>query len=124
MKKAARRILATAFGKGRMHDFALFKQSQLPLQEETECLCDSGYTGIDKQHEKARTPHKKSKHHPLTPEQKRHNRELARERLVAEHVINWLKRFRILCGPYRNRRQRFGLRFNLIAAIYNAHLDL
>lgn len=46
------------------------------------------------------------------------------ERIVAEHVMRWLKRFRILAGPYRNRRKRFGLRFNLIAALYNAHLHL
>ncbi|MGF1589969.1 MAG: IS5/IS1182 family transposase, partial [Pleurocapsa sp.] len=26
--------------------------------------------------------------------------------------------------PYRNRRRRFGLRFNLIAGLYNRGLDL
>ncbi len=35
-----------------------------------------------------------------------------------------LKVFRILAQPYRNRRRRFGLRFNLIAALYNRGLDL
>jgi hypothetical protein len=29
-----------------------------------------------------------------------------------------------LSERYRNRRKRFGLRFNLIAAIYNMELDL
>ena len=33
-----------------------------------------------------------------------------------------LKIFRILSERYRNRRKRFGLRFNLIAAIYNMEL--
>jgi hypothetical protein len=107
-----------------VHDFALFKHSALPLQKETWCLGDSGYQGIQKQHENTRTPHKKSKHHPLTPEQKAENKALARERLDVEHIIGWLKRFRILCGPYRNRRKRLALRFNLIAALYNAHRDL
>ncbi len=124
MQKSNRRIVATTFCPGSVHDFALFKQSDLPLQEATCCLGDSGYTGLQKQHENARTPHKKSKHHPLTLEQQQENKALARERLDVEHVIGWLKRFRILCGPYRNRRKRLGLRFNLIAALYNAHLDL
>ncbi len=117
-------MLATAFAKGKMHDFALFKASRLPLHKDTCCTGDSGYQGMDKQHDNSCTPHKKSKHHPLSRQQKQANRQLARERIVAEHVIRWLKRFRILAGPYRNRRKRFGLRFNLIAALYNAHLNL
>jgi IS5 family transposase len=120
-------LLTTAFGTGMMHDFALFKNSALPLQQFTCCMGDSGYKGIDKLHGNSGTsctPHKKSKHHPLSLEQKQENKELARERIVAEHVIRWLKRFRLLAGPYRNRRKRFGLRFNLIAALYNLHLDL
>lgn len=36
-----------------------------------------------------------------------------------ENVIGSLKRFKILSDRYRNRRKRFGLRFNLIAGIYN-----
>ncbi|MEJ6485435.1 IS5/IS1182 family transposase, partial [Nostoc punctiforme UO1] len=32
--------------------------------------------------------------------------------------------FRILSSRYRNRRKRFGLRFNLIAGIYNYELSL
>jgi hypothetical protein len=80
--------------------------------------------GAANQHENSRTPYKKSKRHPLTREQKQANKSLSQERLLVEHVIGWLKRFRLLCGPYRNRRKRLGLRFNLIAALYNAHLDL
>jgi len=34
-----------------------------------------------------------------------------------------LKVFRILSERYRNRRRRFGLRFNLIAALYNHELN-
>ncbi|MDE3017316.1 MAG: IS5/IS1182 family transposase, partial [Pseudomonadota bacterium] len=41
-----------------------------------------------------------------------------------ENVIRFLKRFHILTDRYRNRRKRFGLRFNLIAAIYNQELKL
>ena len=117
-------VLATAFSVGKTHDFALFKKSALPLQQATWCLADSGYKGIDKHQETRCTPYKKSKNRPLTPQQKQFNRALSRERIRAEHVIRWLKRFRILAGPYRNRRKRFALRFNLIAAIYNAHRDL
>jgi len=49
---------------------------------------------------------------------------LAKQRIFVEHVIRCLKVFRILAHPYRNRRRRFGLRFNLIAALYNRGLEL
>ena len=37
-------------------------------------------------------------------------------------LIRCLKVFHILSERYRNRRRRFGLRFNLIAGLYNYEL--
>ncbi|SPM46075.1 IS5 family transposase ISOt6 [Orientia tsutsugamushi] len=39
-----------------------------------------------------------------------------------EKVIGMLKRCKIIADKYRNRRKRFGLRFNLISGIYNFDL--
>lgn len=86
------------------------------------CLADAGYQGLADLHVNSQTPKKKSKLHPLTPEQKAAKRKLARQRIFVEHVIRKVKIFRILSERYRNRRKRFGLRFNLIASLYN--LDL
>jgi hypothetical protein len=58
------------------------------------------------------------------PEDKRDNRKLAKVRIKVEHIIRCLKIFRILSSRYRNRRKGFGLRVNLIAAIYNCELKL
>ena len=91
----------------------------MALHSETQCLADSGYLGLKKRHENSRLPSKRSKLHPLTDEQKADNRQLSRERFVIEHIIRSVKIFRILAERYRNRRKRFGLRFNLIAALYN-----
>jgi hypothetical protein len=41
---------------------------------------------------------------------------------MVEHVIREIKIFKIVASTYRNRRKRFGLRINLIAAIYNFEL--
>jgi len=86
------------------------------------CLADSGYQGITKRHEQSKTPKKRSKHHPLTDEEKTSNRALSRRRVLIEHIFGRLKVFKILSERYRNRRKRFALRFNLIAAIYNSEL--
>ena len=58
----------------------------------------------------------------LTTEEKSFNHALSSRRVVIEPVIGFLKRFRIISDRYRNRRKRFGLRFNLIAAIHNYEL--
>ena len=70
-------------------------------------------------HSKAELPKKKSKKHLLTKIDKANNRRLSSERVLNEKVIGMLKRFKIISDRYRNRRKRFGLRFNLIAGIYN-----
>jgi len=116
-------IIATAFGKGSTHDFRLFKESYAGMDHHILFLADTGYLGINKLHTHSQIPAKKSKLHPLTPEQKSANRELARQRIFCEHIIGRLKVFHILSDRYRNRRKRFGLRFNLIAAIYNLELQ-
>jgi len=88
-----------------------------------QCLGDSGYQGLTKLHANSQTPKKMSKHHPLTDAEKVSNRNIARRRVGCEHIIGRLKVFRILAERYRNRRRRFGLRFNLIAAICNLERD-
>ena len=116
-------IVATAFTWGSKHDFQLFKEDQTNMAEQIRILADAGYQGLGNLHANCQTPFKKSKYHPLTRKEKRKNRSLARPRIAIEHIFRQLKVFRILSERYRNRRKRFALRFNLIAAIYNRELN-
>jgi hypothetical protein len=82
-------------------------------------LTDTGYQGLQKIHAKTKMPKKKSKKHPLTKEMKKDNRLISRDRVINENIIEMIKRFKIIADKYRNRRKRFGLRFNLITGLYN-----
>jgi len=113
------RIICTYFGKGRRHDFKLFQASGIHFHPQIESLQDKGYQGIQKLHANSHLPHKKPRGGQLTPAQKLDNRALARRRVVIEQTNRCLKIVRILAERYRNRRRRFGLRCNLIAALYN-----
>ncbi len=86
-------------------------------------VVDTGYMGIKKLQPNSRVPKKRSAKRPLTSDDKRINRNIASERALNENVIGSLKRFKILSDRYRNRRKRFGLRFNLIAGIYNLEVE-
>jgi hypothetical protein len=120
--KAEKKIICTAFCNGKRHDFRLFKGSGVKFKPKTKTMTDTGYQGIQKLHATSCVPKKKTKKQPLTAEDKRANCALASERALNENVIGMLKRFRIIADKYRNRRKRFGLRFNLIAGIYNYEL--
>lgn len=85
-------------------------------------LVDKGYQGIGLLGISHLIPFKSTKKQPLILLQKQINREIGKRRISVEHVIGKLKRFKILAERYRNRRKRMGLRFNLIAAIFNMEL--
>jgi hypothetical protein len=124
INKRTKQIICTAHCRGAQHDFALYKQSGVQPEADITCLAESGYQGLNKLHSNSQTPEKKPRGQELAPEAKRRNRELARLRIVIEHVIRHLKIFRILAERYCNRRWRFSLRFNLIAGLFNFELNL
>lgn len=117
--KKTNQIICTSFANGKRHDFRLFKESKVRVKQDTVIETDTGYTGITKLHANSKLPKKKSKKNPLTKDDKACNRQISRERVLNEHIIGLLKRFKIISDRYRNRRKRFGLRFNLIAGICN-----
>ena len=121
--QGSKQILAIAHGNGRRHDFHLLKASKLRLHPKTKALVDSGFQGLQKRHAETEMPKKRSKKTPLTKDDKTRNRQISAKRVFAENVIAVLKRFKIIAERYRNRRKRFGLRFFLIAAIYNFELQ-
>jgi hypothetical protein len=112
-------VICTAFSNGKRHDFRLFKESKTRVNEKIKIGVDTGFQGIHKFHRNSEIPKKRTKKRPLTKDEKINNRKISSERVTNEHTIGFVKRFRILSEKYRNRRKRFGLRFNLIAGICN-----
>ena len=100
----------------------MFKESKFLIQTNVQILADTGYQGIQKIHQNSIIPFKRKRNEILTIEQKKFNHKLSSKRVIVENVIGFLKRFRIISDKYRNRRKRFGLRFNLIASFHNYEL--
>lgn len=120
--KKTRKIICTDFANGKKHDFRVLKESGVRFCENTNVLTDTGYLGLQKIHANTSMPKKKSKKVPLTDLDKKRNHELSSQRVLNEHIIGKLKKFKIIADKYRNRRKRFCLRFNLISGIYNFEL--
>jgi hypothetical protein len=112
-------ILVVVCGKGRMHDFTLFKQSYRGILQSIFKYADSGYQGIQKLLANSLIPYKGSKHHPLTAEQKAYNRALAKIRVKIEHVNRRCKIFRIVKETYRGKHKHYAKTWTLIAMLVN-----
>ena len=103
---------------GRDHDMTVRAQGP-PLPPHAQAYVDGGYQGLQKDHGNTEYPYKKSKHHPLTKEEKQYNRALASFRVRVEHKIRELKIFRFLKEQNRNRRKEYGIAVQIIAGIVN-----
>ena len=109
---------------GKTHDFKLFKDKFIGINKPIQILADSGYQGILDLHANSQIPIKKRKNQQLTDEEKRYNRELSRVRIVIENVNRRIKRFKIMCDRYRNKRKRHGLRMTIICGLHNMDLRI
>jgi len=56
VNQKTKEIICIAVRKGKVHDFRIWKESQIDIGEKTELLADKGYQGIKKIHDRSRTP--------------------------------------------------------------------
>ncbi len=82
-------------------------------------LEDKGYQETVRDYANSLIPYKKPKDGELSESEHNYNRALSSERICIKDVNRRLKVFKILAPRDRNRRKRYGLRFHLIAALYN-----
>jgi len=109
---------------GKTHDFKLFKDKFIGIDELIQILGDSGYQGIIKFHVNSKTPIKKRRKQELTKEEKKYNHELSKLRILIENVNRRIKRFKIMCDRYRNKRKRHGLRMTILCGLHNMDLRI
>lgn len=99
---------------GRVHDKKLYDGSGLRIPRGVPKSGDSGYQGSDLQ-----VPKRKPRNGQLSDEEKRLNRGLARERIVAEHGIGKMKIWRIAADRYRNPPRRHTVMMKNVAGLHN-----
>ena len=103
--------------KGRTHDKKMHDETKMIIPKDIDVYTDSGYLGTD-----YIMPKRKPKGRELTENEKERNKEIASKRCVNEHVIGFMKRYRIGRDQFRNRRQDHNLIFKNIAGLSNMML--
>lgn len=121
----ARILVLTPTKSGRRHDKRLMDKSGLPkvIPDGVTAWTDTGFLGMEKDHPNTQMPKKATKNRPLTEADKQNNRIISGLRIVAEHAIGGMKRFRAAADIYRNRIPNTDDRLVLVSAgLWNLHL--
>lgn len=114
---------------GRRHDYAYFQETPVPQwlsrHPEITAVGDRGYQGVNTDYPDAdmRIPIKRSrKKRTLTRSEKIRNTKLSKQRIIVEHTIAHLKKFRLLGDVYRNAKERYGELFKSVACLVNLRM--
>lgn len=111
---------------GRRHDKRLFDKADIArhIPEDIPIITDTGFQGIQSVHKNTIMPKKGSKKHPLTETDKQNNRLISSVRILVEHAIAGIKRFKAAADIYRNRKPNTDDTFMLLSAgLWNLHLQ-
>lgn len=122
-----KRILVLTPSKhGRVHDKKLSDKAMtvIRLPEAVSLLADTGFVGIDKQHTNTLIPKKKPRGGFLNETDKAMNRLISSCRIVVEHAIGGMKRFRAVSEIYRNKNGFDDQLVNVAAGLWNLHVQL
>ena len=123
----------TNHARGRTHDYSLFKRNRPHLPEKVRPMVDLGYDGIknDFPELKPMIPfkrrgrgrgHRGEKAPDLTPEQKAFNKRLSSERVVVEHTISRMKKFRVMADEFRNRLRHYDTMTDIVSGLVNLRI--
>jgi len=91
------------------------------IPEDVQVNLDRGYEGAEERYpnNKVYKPKRAQRNHPLTLFEKLYNHLINKTRILVEHVIGRLKKFRILSDLYRNRRSAHADYLVAVAGLIN-----
>jgi hypothetical protein len=84
-------------------------------------MLDLGFFGVEKDfpEQLSSLPIKKEKDHELTEVQKEYNRNHSAKRIVIEHAICRIKKYRIMNDVFRNRLRKYDRVSDIVSGLIN-----
>lgn len=120
-------LVLTPTKSGRRHDKRLFDKAMggTTIPPSVTAWTDTGFQGLQRDHANTVMPVKATKYHRLTEEERASNRLISGIRVLSEHAIAGIKRFRSTTDVYRNRIANLDDTFMLLSAgLWNYHLAM
>ncbi len=123
--KKKRILVLTKQKSGRRHDKRLADKDSVfeMIPKEISVMADTGFIGAQKLHPNMYMPKKKSRGKPLTLDEKEMNKLISSCRVIVEHAIGGIKRYRCMAEKLRNRKAFIDDTFILLSSgLWNYHL--
>ena len=120
-------LIATKTKSGRRHDKRLADKVSLfeHIPEEVALWLDTGFQGVLKQHFNTLIPKKNTKAKPLTCEEKKENKIISSFRVVVEHAIAGIKRFKAYSDIWRNKIAGLDDKMmRIVCGLWNLHIEM
>jgi hypothetical protein len=114
-------IHKTDHKKGRRHDYDIYKRNHPVTPKKVVNVFDLGYLGVEKDFsaQLSSIPIRKKRNLDLLQEEKEYNKSHSRKRIVIEHTICRLKKYRIFADVFRNRLRKYDKVSDIVAGLIN-----
>ena len=109
------------YKKGRKHDFDIYKNNHPVTPKEVVNVIDLGYLGVetDFPEQLSALQCKRKRNQDLSQEEIDYNRIHSKKRIVIEHTISRLKKYRIMSEVFRNRLRKHNKVSDIVAGLVN-----
>ena len=103
-------LIVTKQKSGRRHDKRLADKESIfeMIPKHIPTFIDTAFIGEQKVHPNIHIPKKKTKNRPLTQDEKEMNKLVSSYRVIVEHAIGGIKRYRCMAEKLRNRKAFIG----------------
>jgi len=115
-------IHKTEHQRGKRHDYNIYKKNHPVTPNQVINVFDLGYLGVEKDYPEQRSslPNKKKRNkQELTPDEKEYNNSHSKTRIVVEHTICRIKKYRIMSDIFRNRLRKYNKVSDIVSGLIN-----
>ena len=114
-------IYKLRYKKGRRHDYDIYKENHPSTPKDVLNVFDLGYLGVETDYpgQPSSIPIRKKKNIELSQEEKEYNKNHSKKRIVIEHTICRLKKYRIMSDIFRNKLRKYNRISDIVTGLIN-----
>jgi hypothetical protein len=101
--------------------YSIYKKNHPVTPKEVVNVVDLGYLGIEKDYPEqlSALPCKKRYQEDLSQEEKKYNRIHSKKRILIEHTICKIKKYKILADVFRNKLRKYNKISDIVSGLLN-----
>ena len=106
---------------GKRHDYDIYKKNRPVIPKDVTSAFDLGFLGVEKDYpeQKSSLPIKKERSCELAVQEKEYNKNHSKRRIVIEHTICSIKKYRIMNDTFRNRLRKYDKVSDIVSGLAN-----